>query len=108
MIQQLSQFDFHHRIGAQRGACVVLFTAPGCGACRHLKGMLAGMTDLQVFEIDAARDPGLAREFEVFHLPALFLYRDGAYHRSLECAAHPAAIRNAIATTLALPPEEAP
>lgn len=108
MARQLSQFDFHHRLATHTGIAVVVFSRPGCGACRQLKSVLAAMPELPVFEVDAERDPALVREFEVFHLPALFLYRAGAYHCQLHCGSAPAAISAAVAAALALPAEEAP
>ena len=108
MPRQLSQFDFHHTLADHAGSAVVVFSNPGCGACRHLLRVLAGMPELTVYTVDAQRDPGLVREFEVFHLPALFLYRDGVFHCQLHSPAEPARIRAAMHAALALPAEEAP
>ncbi len=112
MFRRLDQFDFHHILEATPGLALVLFSAAACGGCRQWKRLLeasaARRGDLQLFEVDAGLDPGLAAEFEVFHLPALFLYVDGRYQGPLEVEASPAALDRGIAALLAAPPREAP
>lgn len=104
--------DLHHRLAATPGVSLVLFTAPACGACKRLKQVLAGHPDLfagiHLFEVDAGRDMALTREFGVFHLPAMFLFRDGEYHGTLHSEAQPERLRAAIEAALARPAEEAP
>ena len=84
MLQQLTQFDFHHRLAETPGPSLVWFSGPGCGACRQLRRLFESNPDafsgLQLFEVDAQQDMALTREFEVFHLPSLFLFLDGHYH----------------------------
>jgi thioredoxin 1 len=108
----LDQFTFHHVLAETPGTALVIFTGPHCGACRRVKGLLwtlvARGEPWTLYEVDASRDAGLAREFEVFHLPSLFLFRDGQYHAPLHAEALPAAIRSAVAETLAQPAREAP
>jgi hypothetical protein len=58
--------------------------------------------------VDVQQSPALARALEVFHLPALFLYRDGHYHARLECEITPERLRTTIAAALTAPPEEEP
>ena len=111
-IQCVDQFNFHHVLEQTRGPALVFFTGPYCGACHTLRRVLAAYLgtseDLQVFEVDAERDPGLAREFEVFHLPSLFLYVDGRYHCELQSEPRVPEIARAIAVALKQPPREAP
>ena len=57
-------------------------------------------------EVDAAKDPALAREFEVFHLPAVFVFVDGTYHCALHSEARPERIEAALQSALAAPEEE--
>lgn len=108
----LDQFEFHETIERTRGVVLVMFSAPGCGACRRWRPLLVRLAgeraDLQVFEVDAARDLALAREFEVFHLPALFLFVDGLYHCALHSEAQPARLEAALQAALMAPAEEAP
>ncbi|WP_127475963.1 thioredoxin family protein [Sulfurivermis fontis] len=104
--------DFHHRLAETPGVSLVLFTGPACGACKRLKQVLreqrALFADVHLFEVDAGRDMALTREFGVFHLPALFLFRDGEYHCALHSEAQPEHLRAAIDAALARPAEEAP
>lgn len=111
-LQSLDQFDFHHRLEQLPGVSLVLFTGPACGACKRLKRVLEGepllFAELRLFEVDAQRDMALTREFGVFHLPAMFLYRDGAFHCELHSEATAHHLRHAIDAALAAPPQEAP
>lgn len=110
-LPSLDQFGFHHVLADTQGPVLVLFTAPRCGSCRHWKQVLGEFgprEGLQVFEVDVQRDPGLAQEFSLFHLPALFLYLDGEFHAELQAEASPAALRRAIAERLTAPAQEAP
>lgn len=111
-LERLEQFDFHHRLAETAGLALVVFTGPACGACRRLKAELAERGDalppLQLFEVDAQQDMGLVEEFGVFHLPALFLFRDGHYHREIQAPPVATELRRAIEAALAQPPAEAP
>lgn len=111
-MQRLDQFTFYPTLADTPGPALVFFSAASCGSCRQWKRLLGDYATaadaLPVFEIDAGQDLALAREFELFHLPALFLFVDGEFHRPLQCAAGLAQLRAAIDANLALPAEEAP
>jgi len=111
-LKRLDQFSFHQTLAEIRGAALVIFTGPACSACRRLKAVLQGsgqlFTDLQLFEVDAGEDMALTHEFEVFHLPAMFLFRDGEYHCELHSEAQPQRLRAAIDAALTAPGQEAP
>ena len=108
----LDQFDFHSRLADAGGPVLVMFTSPDCGGCRHLRGVLFEVRrrhpEWRYFEVDAQRDQALTNEFEVFHLPTLFLFHAGQFHCQLETEARPAAIIAAIRAALRQPAEEAP
>ncbi len=108
----LDEFGFHHALTGTRGIALVIFTSAGCGSCRAWKRLLAAYRtqhpELALFEVDAGHAQALAREFNVFHLPSLFLYRDGHFHSALHSEAHPEKLRVAIEAALALPAQEAP
>jgi thioredoxin-like negative regulator of GroEL len=112
MFESLTQFDLHHRVAEQRTPTLVFFSSVGCGACRHLKTSLTSVKarrpDWQIFEVDAQHEMGLTREFEVFHLPSLFLFADGQYHAQLHCEAVPGKIEHAVEQALKQPAEDAP
>ncbi len=111
-IARLDDLNFHHVLAETPGVALVFFTAPNCGACRSLKlaleKYLQDYEPLPVFEVDAVHNGGLVSALEVFHLPALFLYKEGHYHRELKCEASPARIDAAIRQARDLPPEEEP
>jgi len=111
-MQPLTQFDFHHRIAEVAGIALVAFTSTHCGSCRHLRRVLRDLgpqrPGWQLFEVDAQHEAGLTREFEVFHLPTLFLFRDGVFHCELQAEARPSVIIAAAESALRQPPMEAP
>lgn len=111
-IRTLEQFEFHHVLEQTPGLSLVMFTAPGCGSCRRFREALVEYHEryggLHLFEVDAGRDLALTREFDVFHLPALFLFVDGRYHGAVQSEAHPERLRDALQARLAAPAEEAP
>ena len=90
---------------------VVLFSAPHCGACgawkRLLPDALSGLAD-SLFEVDVSEATGVARYFDIFHLPTIYLYRDGRFHAELQCEARREAIRQAALGLLAAPPQDEP
>lgn len=111
-IETINALDFHQRVEGQQGPLLLIFTGPGCGACRHLKRVLEEdhlyLSGLRVWELDVERDHGLVEEFEVFHLPSMFLFLKGRYHCRLHSEPRAAKLREAIDSALDCPPEEAP
>ena len=61
-----------------------------------------------IFEVDAQRDMALTRELEIFHLPALFLYRDGHFHAPVQSNADLLSLRRTLESLLQAPAEELP
>ncbi|MBZ0090753.1 MAG: thioredoxin family protein [Sulfuricellaceae bacterium] len=107
----LTEFDFHAAVAGSSGTALVLFGAPACGACRRMEAVLpraVAETGVRLFKVDVQASTALAREYEIFHLPALFLFREGRYHAPLACQPTPEAIRQALAQALAQPAEEEP
>ena len=111
-LTELDDFSFHHVLGDSPGASLVLFVSEGCPACRSWKRLLTEALpdhhDLNLFMVDAGHNPGLANEFGVFHLPALFLYLDGHFHAEVQCEARPAALLAEIEALRRRPAGEAP
>jgi thioredoxin-like negative regulator of GroEL len=89
-----------------------MFTSQDCGSCRHLHRVMLSVArerpEWRLFEVDAQRDAALTREFDVFHLPTLFLFHNGEFHCELHAEGRPAAIVEATLAALGRPPEEAP
>jgi thioredoxin-like negative regulator of GroEL len=111
-IERLDQFDYQHRLEVTRGPALVFFTGPHCGACRQLRQALveyrATYGGIRLFEVDAERDLALARALSVFHLPSMFLYRNGEFHCQLHSPPLPHRLHQAIDRALRQPAEEEP
>jgi len=107
----LGEGEFHARLSRIAGLAVVLFSTPHCGACRAWKLLLPralGETAAQFFEVDVAQATGIARYYDIFHLPTIYLYRDGHFHAELQAEARIDAIRAAAQRLLAAPAQEEP
>jgi thioredoxin-like negative regulator of GroEL len=108
---RLAEGDFHACLAAAPGIAVVLFSAPHCGACRAWKRLLpdalSGLTRA-LFEVDVSEATGVARCFGIFHLPTVYLYRDGRFHAELQCEARQKAILQAVQSLLAAPAQDEP
>ena len=108
---RLSEGDFHARLAQAADRAVVLFTHAHCGSCRVWKRLLpealAGCVQ-HFFEIDVALDTGAARYFGIFHLPAIYLYRNGQFHAELQCPARADAIRREAELLFSRPAQEEP
>ena len=90
---------------------VVLFSAPHCGACRAWKRLLPdALSDLAdaLFEVDVSEATGVARYFGIFHLPTIYLYRDGRFHAELQCEARREVLRETVQRLLAAPAQDEP
>jgi thioredoxin-like negative regulator of GroEL len=100
---ELTEFDFHPRLAASAGVSVVMFSAPACGACRrlerHLPQWLAGHA-AQLYKVDAQRSTALARAYDVFHLPSLFVFVNGHYQGPLHAEAAPGPLVSALTRLL--------
>lgn len=106
----LDEFTLHRRLAATPGPALVLFTSPACGACRQVERLLpaAAPAHARLFKVNVAQAQALARAYEVFHLPALFLFRDGHFHARLDCEVSRAALARAMDRALDAPAEEEP
>lgn len=103
--------EFHRVLARLPDRTLVLFGQAGCSACRRAEAVIppALVESVQHFvKIDAAEQAALAREFEVFHLPALHLFIDGRYHAPLSCELTTAGLRDAVSAAAAAPAVEAP
>jgi len=61
-----------------------------------------------LYEVDVSVATGVARYFGIFHLPTLYLYRDGQFHAELQCEARLEAIRQAVQRMLVAPAQDEP
>lgn len=101
---RLGEGDFHARLTSAAGVAAVLFTAPHCGACRVWKRLLpealAGIADA-LYEVDVSEATGVARYYGIYHLPAIYLYRDGHFHAELQCEAKAGVVQETASSLLA-------
>lgn len=108
----LEQFEFHQTLESTQGISIVFFSSKECLSCRYWEQLLEQFckkhSDINVFKVDAGRDQALTEEFDVFHLPSLFLYRNGKYHSALQSEARLSDLEAAITKALEGPAEEMP
>lgn len=92
------------------GITLVVFYAPGCGNCRVARQRLPefNLPVQRLAWIDAADNPGLAERYEVFHLPAMFVVRDGVFYGEVSARLEAADIGRQIALGLQSYPAELP
>lgn len=111
-LPQLDQFNYHHTLEETAGPALVCFTSPACGSCkafrRALEQFMENWTDVAIFEVDAQMNPALVNEIGFFHLPSIYLYLDGEFHRELQPQPVPGSIREAVDNALSEPASEAP
>ncbi|OEC34857.1 thioredoxin [Pseudomonas sp. 21C1] len=106
----LSDFDADHQLLALGGTTLLVFVSQGCAHCRFARQRLPSML-LPVSHlawIDAGESPGLVQRYEVFHLPALFVVRDGYFHGALHARLSAPELSKAVGEALARPAEELP
>ena len=110
LMHVLDESRYHPRLQETGGIALVLFTSPACGTCRVVEQRLplAAPAGTHLYKVDVQQATGLARAFDIFHLPTLLLYRHGHFHARLDCEVTPAALRAAMAQALAGSPEEEP
>ncbi len=82
---QLTDFDIDHQLLDLPGTSLLIFTSAGCASCRWAREHLPRL-DLIVDRlcwVDAQESGGAVQRYEVFHLPALFVIRDGEFHGAI-------------------------
>lgn len=111
-MQKLVDDNFYDTLHAAQGVSLVIFTSVGCASCRAWKEVLTDYLnfdkEIMIYEVDAHESMALANEYEIFHLPALFLFRNGEFHCELHCEANRERIQKAILQALDAPSQEAP
>jgi thioredoxin-like negative regulator of GroEL len=110
LLHTLDESTYHRRLAQTPALALVLFTSPDCGTCRVVERHLPASAppEATLFKVNVQVASGLARAFEVFHLPTLFLYVNGHYHARLNCQITARALRAAIEHALQHPAEEEP
>ncbi len=111
-IKQIEEFEFHQTLEQSTGISIVFFSSRECSSCRYWEQLLTQYTQGEkpptVYKVDAGENQALAQEFNIFHLPALFVYLNGEFYSEIQCEANIDSLNNAIETALAGPPQEMP
>ena len=81
-IQEIKSADFEEVVLKSDKPVLVDFNATWCGPCRMLKPILEDVAsqraDVKVVGIDVDENSDLAEEYDVFSIPCLVLFKDGA------------------------------
>lgn len=81
-IREINHADFEEVVLKSDKPVLVDFNATWCGPCRMLKPTLEELStersDVVVVGIDVDENRDLAEEYEVFSIPCLILFKDGA------------------------------
>lgn len=95
---------------AASGRSLLIFTSAGCATCRVARQVLpvATLPVERLYWVDAERSGGLVQRYGVFHLPALFLVRDGDFLGPVQAPLREPALVAAILTAAEREPEELP
>ncbi|RON03026.1 thioredoxin [Pseudomonas brassicacearum] len=107
---ELTDFDADQRLLAMSGVSLVIFTSVGCSSCRWARQQLPEL-DLDVDQlcwIDAGNNGGVVERYQVFHLPALFVVRDGEFYGALQSRLARTELNVAVGQALSRHPEELP
>ncbi|MBF4558089.1 thioredoxin family protein [Pseudomonas sp. p50] len=107
---ELTDFDADQRLLAMSGVSLVIFTSVGCASCRFARAQLPKL-DLAVDRlcwIDAGNNGGLVERYQVFHLPSLFVVRDGEFFGALQSRLTTTELNDAVAQALTRTAEELP
>jgi hypothetical protein len=107
---ELTDFDADQRLLAMSGVSLVIFTSVGCAGCRFARERLPRL-DLNVDRlcwIDAGNNGGVVERYQVFHLPALFVVRDGEFFGALESRLTSTGLNEAVQQALSRIAEELP
>jgi thioredoxin 1 len=111
-IKHLDEFNFYNTLANTQGISLIFFTGIHCGSCHHLRQILEHYEqvfgNITIYEIDAGVSAGLTKSYEVFHLPTMFLFRDGNFHCQLHAEPLPEKIHQAIEEALLKPAGEEP
>ncbi|MFJ3485103.1 thioredoxin [Pseudomonas sp. NPDC090202] len=107
---QLSDFDIDRQLLALPGTSLLIFTSVGCSSCRWARHHLPGqpLPVERLCWIDAEENGGAVQRYGVFHLPALFVVRDGEFYGGLRSKLTVDAITAGLDQALGLPPDELP
>ena len=81
-IREITEADFEEVVLKAGKPVLVDFNATWCGPCRMLKPTLEAVAaerpDVEIVGVDVDENMDLAQEYEVYSIPCLVLFKDGA------------------------------
>jgi hypothetical protein len=107
---ELSDFDVDQQLLTLPGTSLLIFTSVGCASCRYARQQLPSL-DIAIDRIcwiDAAESGGAVTRYEVFHLPALFVVRNGQFYGALRTPLTGSGVSLALSEALQRQPDELP
>ena len=107
---ELTDFTIDHQLLALPGTSLLVFTSQGCTSCRWAREYLPTLAlplD-RLCWIDAADNGGAVARYEIFHLPALFVVRDGDFYGALHAPLTAVGISQGLDQVLQGAPSELP
>ncbi|WP_338523112.1 thioredoxin family protein [Pseudomonas batumici] len=107
---ELTDFDIDRNLLDLPGVSLLIFTSVGCAACRFAREVLPtlALPVERLCWIDAGDNGGAVQRYGVFHLPALFVVRDGGFHGAVQSRLTPSELAEGVRQALSLGPEELP
>ena len=107
---QLTDFDVDQQLLALPGTSLLIFTSVGCSSCRWAREQMPrqALPVDRLCWIDAEENGGAVQRYGVFHLPALFVVRDGEFFGALHSKLLTTDISHGLDRALQLPPDELP
>ena len=110
MTMDLTDLDADRHLLDLPGTTLLVFSSRGCATCRHARRVLPGfgLPVERIAWVDAGENGGLVQRYEVFHLPALFVIRDGQFFGEVHAPLSEASLNQAIASALCRVEDELP
>ncbi len=107
---ELTDFDADHRLLDLSGTSLLIFTGIGCASCRWARRELPklALPIDRLCWIDAGENGGLVERYGVFHLPALFIVRDGQFFGAVQSRLSTVDLVNVLGEALTRSAEELP
>lgn len=107
---QLTDFDVDQQLLSLGGTSLLIFTSLGCSSCRWARDHLPqqSLPVDRLCWIDAEENGGAVQRYGVFHLPALFVIRDGEFFGPLRSKLLVHDLSQGLDRALNLSPDELP
>lgn len=107
---ELTDLDIDRQLLDLPGTSLLVFTSLGCTSCRWARQYLPTLALAldRLCWIDAADNGGAVERYEVFHLPALFVIRDGDFYGALRAPLTAQGIDQGLREVLQAEPDELP